>query len=496
MFGEVVTLVETFAYAVGLARGQENPDKPEAREVAGLHMLVAHAYATQILQPIRDLYARFSAQSWPAVIREDARQFLARSVDAANRFEFETRLLAPTNEAQARSSVRALQGGWPKVWVSTLRVARQTLEVVAGERPMEASYWQMVKDARTEFALTSMPVVGELVLTYEALVGREAATGRRLTDGERALAALFVLLPKVLEQVVQPVASAGKITLRALILTLDDLKVYSITKSLGRVSRSIELAVGLRLLPDKTFAELEDVLHQVNVAQRLGLIEFLNNAQLGKLNFLLQRMNDASRTAAWLRAIEKEMGAIPEKGFFQMKRAVRPIPREEAGLKLLAEQSGAAVVRLPEVSPNVYPNTRSIPGETHPDAMWRGDLVDVYSPTGKAEGSILNNAIDKQLQAPTMVVALLDDAQLTRDQVASVVSRKVWADPRASGLSRVVIVDRAGMLILDRPKLFIPPFMSGLIRMGLGDPKRLIELYKALEAESAAEGGGPVEANP
>ena len=27
-------------------------------------------------------------------------------------------------------------------------------------------------------------------------------------------------------------------------------------------------------------------------------------------------------------------------------------------------------------------------------------------------------------------------------------------------------------------------------------PKRLIELYKALEAESAAEGGGPVEANP
>jgi hypothetical protein len=211
-----------------------------------------------------------------------------------------------------------------------MRVAKETLQVVRGERPMEQSYWAAARDLRAEFVLTSIPVVGELVLAFEFMSGKEAATGRRMSDDERAISGLFAVMPLIVSEIGGAVASGAKVTRRAVTLALDDLKIYSIWRTLQRIPRSIELAIGLKVLPDKTFAELVDLLHQVKAAQRLNLLEFLTNKQLARLNYMVSRMRDASRTAMWGDrkgigfAAQERLHADEARGEGQAARAGRP----------------------------------------------------------------------------------------------------------------------------------------------------------------------------
>jgi hypothetical protein len=482
--GGISFLIETFEYAVGLARGEPDIDKREQAVVKGLDMLVAHAYAEQIDRIFKKILWKFYMMQWSPFSREDARQFVARSADAATRFEVETRVLSPLNEQQGKGTVPSLKGGWPAIWVRTMRASRETLEVVVGERTIQQSFYQAMNDQRAEFFWTTMPVVGECILIYEAALGKEAATGRKLSNEERAIDGLAVILPHIIEYAGKQIAAGLKITRRAVTLALDDLKIYSITKSIERIPRSINLALGLRILPDQYFNEFVDLLHTVKVAQELNLLKFLTNKQISRLNFFVSRMRDSARAAAWLNIVGKELGSATRGGYVKMKFGVKVKPREEKGLMLLAEQSGDMVVHLPETNPGVYPKTSALQGEAHPDAVWRGELVDIYCPQkGTSDNVIADMITRKQEQAPTIVVALLDDGAFQKDDIASIVYRKIWPNPEATGVSRVVIVDKSGIRIVGRPNIFTPPMMAGIVRMGIGDAKRLAEIYSELERE-------------
>src|SRR3954451_20772369 len=100
--GGISFLVSSFDYAVGLARGEPDIDKPEQGSVRGVNMLVAHAYAQQINRICRALYWKFFTMPWPPLARETARDILTRATEAATRFEVETRLRCPLNEQQER----------------------------------------------------------------------------------------------------------------------------------------------------------------------------------------------------------------------------------------------------------------------------------------------------------------------------------------------------------------------------------------------------------
>ncbi len=60
MTAPVVDLIEAFEYAVSLARGQTEIDKPVSPEVSTLNMVVANAYAVQIYRNVRELFWRLT----------------------------------------------------------------------------------------------------------------------------------------------------------------------------------------------------------------------------------------------------------------------------------------------------------------------------------------------------------------------------------------------------------------------------------------------------
>jgi hypothetical protein len=95
-------------------------------------------------------------------------------------------------------------------------IARETLEVVVGERPTAKSFYQAMEVARREYFLTTLPVIGEFVLVYEWMFGREAASGRQLSDSERLIAGLGFMLPHILAHAGKIIAGAAKITRRAI----------------------------------------------------------------------------------------------------------------------------------------------------------------------------------------------------------------------------------------------------------------------------------------
>jgi hypothetical protein len=88
----LVQLAPAFEYAVGLARGEPDINKPAQYFVPRAHIFVAHAYAENLYELFRGIYWQFHNMRGPPLTREDARQFVARAFDAATAFELETRL--------------------------------------------------------------------------------------------------------------------------------------------------------------------------------------------------------------------------------------------------------------------------------------------------------------------------------------------------------------------------------------------------------------------
>jgi hypothetical protein len=353
------------------------------------------------------------------------------------------------------------------------------LEIIVGERPLEGSSFQIGGEVAAETLLTWTPVIGEGVLIYEAIAGRTVAGNRKLSNSERVAAGFGAVLPYIVAYSVKVVATAvGRvltITRRAVLAALEYNRVYSILETAQRLARAAEIGIGLRVLTESEFQEFRTLLRAI-VAR-----SSLNTRQLARLNYFFLRMQDTARLAQWLRIIDQELGSNFA-GLQRLKGVKLRLPEEQA-LTLLAGKSAKSVVALPEVVPIDYPGRSQIPGASHPDGVWDGELFDLMVSKGASIGSAVGEIGKKQAQASTVVVALLENAKFASSDIEAALPR-VWGSPYAAGVSRVVILDAAGVAVHMRPDGLTAPAMAGLLRLGLGDPKRLSDIAKQLQTES------------
>ena len=481
-FGLVAISIESFERAVVFARGIEDIRQREKATVPGIDMMVAAAYAHSVNELVQTWRNEFDKYPW-GLAQYHARFLVDGAASAARSFDLETRLRRPQTDRELAGEVRSVEGGWPAVWINEIKIAREALEILSGERAFARSSFQTIREGLeevAEFFGVSTPVIGEAVLIYEAVFGRSVVGNRKLSDPERAMAGFGAILPTVVSYALRAAARAGtqvfKVTRRSVIIALEYKRVYSILETATRLPRAVEIAVGLRALPEETFLEFRGLLRLV--AQ--GAV--LTDKQTVRLTYFFIRIQDLSRLAQWLRIIEQELGE-EFKGVQRLKGVRRDV-REDKALALLAEKSGDPVVQLPETLPIEYPTRKPLKGEAvFPDAVWRGETCDLYAPTTGNVDTVLRQVGGKQSQTSTVVVALLDDAKLTRSDIESSVLVNLWSNPRYSGVSRVAIVDAGGLVLHNRPDKVTLPMMLGLLRIGLGDPKRLARDVAELQAE-------------
>lgn len=475
-FGLIMFLVATFEHAVALARGVEDTRTPEKPTVPATDMVRAHTYAAALNEILQELLNQFDMIRW-SVNSTGVRMVVGAAASAASRLELETRRLLPVSPT--RTEVRSLGGGWPAQWVVAIRAAQQPLEVIDGERP--ATPFQAL-DPIVETILAVYPFIGEGVLIFEAISGREIVTGRNLSVAERVVAGFAVILPYIVGYILKGarLAAALTVTRRSVTLALQDLRVYSLLGTGQRIPKAVEIAVGLRVLSEESFKDFVKLLAD---ARTLAL----DSSRAARLNYYFVRLQDTARVAQWLKIIESELGS--NIGGLRQLRGVTYKPGEQKALALLAQYSGDSVVALPERLPTEYPvATRYSPQTypyskvTYPDAVWRGDTLELKTLKTTDIDSALKEIRSGQNQSSTVMVSLLENSKLTRADIEAALPR-LWANSKLVSLSKVVIIDGVGMAVHARPDAFTVPFMAGLLRIGSGDPKRLVRIVEALQAE-------------
>lgn len=472
--GLISFIVSTFEYAIGLARGVQDIRQPEKPQVAGAEMTQAHAFAVVLNQTIHQIRDNFDTIRWPFTTLTTARTSIDAAASATSRFEQETFQLMPSSSAGG--AVHSLTGGWPARWLTDLRVAQYFLEIIVGDRGTQDL--QLLSDQSLEFTLTATPVVGEAVLIYEAVIGRTVVGGRSLSSTDRVAAGLGVLLPAVISYSIKTAARGAStallVTRRAVVLAIDDLKVYKLMTVAGKLAKSVEIAVGLRALPESSFNELRGLLELV----RRGTA--LSSSQSSRLNYFFVRMLDVSRLAQWLRIIEAELGTNAT-GLQKLSNVVFK-PGEEEALTLLAKHSGQTVVALPETLPTDYPGKTAVSGVTYPDGVWNGEHFELRINETPNVDQEVRKIIGKQSQASRIVIAILGNSNLTKANVEAALPR-VWGNTYYCSISEIAVLDASSLSVHARPDPFSIPFMQGLLRLGLGQPRALADMVKALQAE-------------
>ncbi|GAA3149022.1 hypothetical protein GCM10010521_40500 [Streptomyces rameus] len=504
-WGLVAAVLTAYKHAVMLARGitaaeqaeiDRSPNRAallrerETRTVPREDMEAAHLIAVEVRALFVEWQSRYSTVRWPGHREFAVRTTMNAASDATRHLEDQTRQILDGSPPGA-GQVRSLRGAWPLVWLQWLYSAFEPLKVVEGELPLAESAIgrpdEVLHDF-AEFVLSMMPVVGEFVLGHEVVMKRQLVGGRELSDPERLMALLGLVIPPVLGALVKQVPRVG-IALRGFRVNAARRIPGSVASSLDRFT--VDMVVALRSFPKDSF---EKFLRMLRVVGKLGPEEET------AFNFYVSRLNLSSRLAQWLRIIERDLG----KGFTDVRALKRPpnvvvAPHERAMMDELSKLSGKRVVSVPEMHPQDYdafvrelaknPEAKMPQGKgiKYADTVWGDEFAELYrvERTKKAKNVLRNiNDVGKGKQASTLVVAKTPN--ITFDLVP-VFGEQFWPNPRFQWIDKVVILQDGGMKILERPVRYITmdPRVYATTRVLLGNPAHLVRTAEeVLQAEA------------
>lgn len=257
-FGLTVLTISMFEHAVSLARGVEDIDTPSTTTVPIADIRAAHDIAVEVDEYMRWLLQRFDRGGIPDLPAFGAvfmRDMLGRAGDAARRLEIETRVTLD-RKPNALGEVRSLYGGIIERGVREMRVAREIMEIIAGERTVAESIFAGMDEAIGEAILVSIPYIGEGVLIYEAVAGRTLIGGRKMSQAERAITGIALILPYALAGVGKVVAQGakrvGSITRRTILIALEYQRVFKLLETAKRLPHAMNIAIGMRRLSQAT----------------------------------------------------------------------------------------------------------------------------------------------------------------------------------------------------------------------------------------------------
>ncbi|MFF8731397.1 pre-toxin TG domain-containing protein [Streptomyces sp. NPDC015171] len=514
-WGLVAEALTSYKHAVMLARGitaaeqaeiDRSPNRTErlrereSRTVPREDMEAAHLIATEVRSLFTEWQSRYSTVPWPGHREFAVRTTMNAASDATRHLADETRRILDGSPPGA-GQVRSLRGAWPLVWLQWLYTAFEPLQVIEGELPLpEAAIGRPdeVLHDFAEFVLSAVPVVGEFVLSYEAVIGRQLVGGRKLSKPEQLLAFLGLVIPPVLGALVKQVPRVGGIVLRNFRVNLARRIPGSVAARLDRFT--VDMVIALRSFPKESF---EKFLGIIRIAGKL------TPEQQTSLNFYVSRLNCASRLAQWLRIIERDLGA----GFSDVRALKRPpnvvvLPHERAMMEDLSRLSGKRVVSLPELHPQDYdgfvrnlatdPAAKmpQVKGVKYSDTVWGDEFAELYRvERAKSEKNILRaiREAGKGKQASTLVVTRAPNVSL---DLPTVFGDRFWGNPQFQWIDKIVILQDGTIKVIARPVRYITmdPRVYVLTRVLVGNPAHLVRTAEeVLRAEAEEKKGRAAE---
>lgn len=472
--GLVIRTLAMFEHALGLARGVPDVRVKEQSAVPRADMVAAHAIAEQVSQQLRRWRADAARVRWPAVTAAYALSRVDAAVSAARRLESELRQIVG-GTAPATATSRALAGGWPAVWVREMTLARELLEITAGERPMEGSDIAMAGEEGAHGLLVSIPVLGEAIMVFEAVSGRSVYNWKKLSIVERAFSVLAVIIPFAAGRVARVVGRGVLITKRAVAAAMANTKFAAALARIAGPGTVLRMAIGLRVLPEKHFDELLDLLRAAR----------LNDKQQQRFTFFLSRIDYLWRTAAWLK--EAKVQGLLKPGFNVLKGA-KPEPKELTALAALYRLSKKRVVALPKCLPEHYQGGAGkfeLKDAKFPDGLLDKDLFDLLVVTSSNAGSTIGELAKKGYQANVVVGYISSQSTLTIDGLAAQVAERVWPNPRNMYVDRIILLTENAIREIPRPPAYYAlPAEIGHARSALPPEDKLIKAAEEVDAEA------------
>lgn len=508
-WGLVAEVITAFEHAVMLARGisaeeqaridadpQHRFDKlreAESRTVPREDMEAAYEIAGEVRKLFAEWQSRYSTVRWPGDLEMGVRITMNDASAATKHLVEQTGEIlqgAPPGAGQ----VRSLRGGWPLIWVRSLNAVFEPLQIIEGELLLADSALGRVREFLNEYydaLLTDIPVVGEVVMAYEAVIGYQVVGGRKLAPLEQVLTAVGLILPFAVSALVKA-APRIAIALRAFRVNLARRIPKSTYAQLERFTA--DMVIGLRSLPRDSFE---------NFLKILRLVEPLSPRQSKDLAFFLSRLDYASRLAQWLRIIEKRVGK-DLKGVHILMRPAKDLLKEQepAMMEKLSRLSGKPVVNLPEMHPRDYegllenmaktPKARmpQVKGVKYADTVWGGEFAELYQvELGTNWDAVRETIASKGKQASTLVVT--NGPKSTVDLV-SMITHRFWSWPKANYIDKVVILFENSYQVIERPARYISldPKAYLITRAIVGDPAHLIRTAQEVEQAQEAERAG------
>lgn len=352
VMGIVGHTLEFFEHAVTLARGAPGLRSKAQPTVPYADMAAAHDMALGVLENVRTWHQRAALTRWPTFTAFNAQMLVDAAASAARGFELETRLRL--DKASPGPAVRSVDDGRTSVWVGAMNVAREPLEIIAGERPAADGLLSIASELTYQEIhdkLLFVPALGEVILALELVTGRSVLTWQRLSATERVLAGLGIVLAPVLGAAARAAARVPAITRRTVLLALAERGLFAQMPTAARRGVSLQMAIGLRILPEEVFQKLLGI-----VRRHRGVVATLTEAESLFVNRCLARVQYRSRQALWLGILKKRFGKLPA-GFEEtiaVEARVKFEQHESAAMKRLAELSGERVVPLPKVLPEYH----------------------------------------------------------------------------------------------------------------------------------------------
>jgi hypothetical protein len=472
-FNGIGFMIGSFVHATALARGVDDLKMSPMSTVPTSDMRAVFNYGTLLNQQVTELNRNASTIRWPVTSRVLITEALGGAMDATKR------LMSESHEVLQRAhggEVSALRGGMITFGVQQMYLAREPLEILAGERSIDESVFVGMDEAIADQVLKLTPLIGECVMAFEAIAGRQVVNFKRLTPSERAISGLAVILPSALKYVGSRVgATVFRVTRRAIRLAYESSKVYRVLDSPIRLKLFTQMAVVLRTVSESEFKEFTELLLQVVRGVTLTIPE------QNRLNYFLFRMSARTQQAMWLAIIEKELGKNLKAGVHLLQGA-HPSQLELDNLRRYSLLTKEPVVLLPEIMPAQYPGGKQVQGARYPDGLLNGEIFDLQS-TGKNSGieAILRSFEGKDTQA-TKVLKVLTDSKVGISEVSRRIE-EVWANPKILNIDTIILFDGLTSITHTRPSSYIPPFALESMRLVGLQAERMIGLVEQTEAE-------------
>ncbi len=470
-----------FEHGVALARGTDDLRAAPAPTVPAESLEAAGAIAEEVHDFVLSLRMRFNEVQWPMLGRTPAIVVLGAAQDGAKSLVIATQERLGSR-GRNQPPIQALGGGRIVLAVQEMRLAREFMEIIAGERTVETSVLSGA-DEWAEIYLGLVPVLGEAMIIYEALVGESVITRRKLSHAERAMNGLALVLPTILSHVAAPVlrtaSNVGRITRRGVEIALEYRRVYRLLETVKRIPHAMQIAIGLRRLPEAEFREF------LVLMGRISRGDALTEVELARTTFFFCRMSEDAIAGLWLKIAHDSLGSSLQ-GFQRLpgsKFQQHELELFEGASKLSKEP----MIGLPkDIMPIDYPRparfAANVKNVRYADTVWGEGLMDGVSLQATTVDGAVSAIGKKAGQAPTVLVGFAEGCPLRPADIERALPR-LFGNARLATIDRIVVYDGARLFEHFRQPFYLPKFMLGLAAPRATGGKKLLELVDELEAE-------------